>query len=250
MDTIDGNKQDIVKVIGQTSVEMKSTIEPSTSTGEFKPTNIREVLLDSIQRITNCNTLAFKEIDNTLPTLKMIAPTCQIDHIKDSLGKLDTLSKFIADNVITIDKVNEDTIKERVEKEKNTFFENTIKKCTDHVDTPLSVINSTILEYKELYREACKPHCLTEDIYEEIKKTQKEIDDITYNIIGSSRLISIFEQEMVVFEEKLEKLEKKKARIRSNSRELKEKLGQRLDNLITQRAKLSKATVQGERSLG
>lgn len=106
MDAYDGNKEDIVKVIGQPSVEKKFTIEPSTSTSEFRPTNIIEVLLDSIIRITDCNALAFKAIDNTLPILKMIAPNCKIDHINDSLGKLDTLSKFITDNVITIDKVN------------------------------------------------------------------------------------------------------------------------------------------------
>ncbi|XP_059073581.1 uncharacterized protein LOC131874299 [Cryptomeria japonica] len=42
MDTSDENKEDIVKVIGQTSIEMKSTVEPSTSIGEFRPTNITQ----------------------------------------------------------------------------------------------------------------------------------------------------------------------------------------------------------------
>lgn len=135
MKASDGNQEDIVKEIGQSSI------------GEFRPTNIIEVLLDSIKRITDCNALAFKKIDNTLPILKMISPNCKIEHIKDYLGQLDTLSKFIDDNVLTLDKVNEDTIKERVEKEKNTFFENTIKKCTNHLDTLSSVPNSTILEY-------------------------------------------------------------------------------------------------------
>lgn len=39
---------------------------------------------------------------------------------------------------------------------------------------------------------------------------------------------------MVVHEEKLENLENEKARIRSKAREVKNKLGPRLDNLITQ----------------
>lgn len=216
VDAFDGSKEDIVKVIGQTSIVKKPIVESSTSTGEFRPTNITKVILDSIKRITDCNALTFKAIDNTLPILKMIAPNCKIDHINDSLGKLDTLSKFIVDNVITIDKVNEHTIKERVEKEKNTFFKNTIKKCTDHLDKILRVLNSIIFEYKELYREACKPHYLIEDMDEEIKKTQKQIDDIGDNIIGSFGLISTFEQEMAVFE-KLEKLGKEKARIRCNA---------------------------------
>lgn len=50
------------------------------------------------------------------------------------------------------------------------------------------------------------------------------------------------------FEEKLEKLEKEKARIRSNAQELKNKLGPKLDNFITQRIETSKALVKGERS--
>lgn len=105
--------KEVIKIIGQTS---------STSIGEFRPTNVIEVLLDSIKKIMDCNALAYKEIDNTLPILKLIAPNCNIDHIKDSLGKLDTLSKFIANNVISIDKVNGDTIKERVEKDKKQIL--------------------------------------------------------------------------------------------------------------------------------
>lgn len=129
------------------------------------------VLLDSIRRITDCNALAFKAIDDTLPILQMIASTCKIDHIEDSLGKLDTLSKFIASNVLTVDKVNEESIKERVNKEKGELFEKTIKDCTEHIDSLLPVLNSIILEYKNLYKEDCKPHHLTEDIDEEMKRT-------------------------------------------------------------------------------
>lgn len=53
---------------------------------------------------------------------------------------------------------------------------------------------------------------------------------------------------MTGFEKKLEKLEKEKARIRSNARELKDKLAPKLDNLISQRNEISKELVQGERS--
>lgn len=100
---------EIVKVVGQTS---------GTSLSEFKPTNVTKVLLDSIKKRIDCNTLAYKAIDDTIPILKMIASKCNIDHVKDSLSQLDTLSKFIAGNVITVDKVNEDTFKEKMEKEK------------------------------------------------------------------------------------------------------------------------------------
>lgn len=68
---------EVIKVVGQTS---------STSLSEFRPTNVTEVLLDSIKKITNCNALAYKEIDDTIPILKMIAPKCNIDHVKYSLG--------------------------------------------------------------------------------------------------------------------------------------------------------------------
>lgn len=129
-----------------------------------------EVLLDSIKKITDCNALAYKAIDDTIPILKMIAPKCNIDHVKDSLGQLDTLSKFIFGNIITIDKVNEDTFKEKMEKKKEKFFEDIIKKCTKHINTLLPALNTTILENKELYRETCKPHLLTQDIEKEISR--------------------------------------------------------------------------------
>lgn len=177
--------------------------------------------------------MAYKAIDDTIPILKLIAPKCNIDHVKDSLGKLNTLSKFITDNVIMVGKVNEDTFKEKVEKKKDKFFEDTIKKCIEHMNTLLSTLNTTILEYKELYKETCKPHLLTQDIEKEISRVQKEIYDIANSIIGSSKPISIIEQEIAGFEEKLEKFEKEKARIKANARELKYKLGPKLDNLIS-----------------
>lgn len=104
------------------------------------------------------------------------------------------------------------------------------------------------MEYKELYREAYKPHHLTEDIDEQIRKTQKEIDDIADNMIGYSKLTSVLDQEMAIYEEKIEKLEREKARLKMKTRELMNKLGPRLDNLLTHRNELTKATIQGERS--
>lgn len=230
---------EVIKAVGQTY---------DTSLSEFGPTNVTEVLLDSIKKITDCNALAYKAIDDTIPILETIAPKCNIDHVKDSLSQLDTLSKFIVGNVITIDKVNEDTFKEKMEKEKEKLFEDTIKKCTEHINTLLSTLNTTILEYKELYRETCKPHLLTQNIEKKISRVQKEIDDIADNIIGSFKPISFIEQEIVGFEEKLEKFEKEKARIKANARELKHKLSPKLDNLISLRNEISKALIQGERS--
>lgn len=163
-----------VKVSGEEKkVIVEPSTPPSTSTMDYKPTNVTDVLLDSIKKITECNALTFKAIDDSLPILQMIAPACKVDHIVGSIGKLDTLSKFISSNIQTIDKINEETIKERVNKEKDEFFDKTIKDCTGQIDSLLLALNSTILEYKELYREACKPHHLIEDIDEKIKKTQK-----------------------------------------------------------------------------
>ncbi|XP_059067463.1 uncharacterized protein LOC131858286 [Cryptomeria japonica] len=58
-----------------------------------------------------------------------------------------------------------------------------------------------------------------------IPKTQKEIDDIADNLIGSSELTSVLDQEMAVYEEKIENIEKEKARLKLKARELKKKLG-------------------------
>lgn len=68
---------EIVKEVGQTF---------GTSLSEFRSTNVNEVLLDSIKKIMDCNALAYKAIDDTIPTLKMIAPKCNLDQVKDSLG--------------------------------------------------------------------------------------------------------------------------------------------------------------------
>ncbi|XP_059064685.1 uncharacterized protein LOC131856779 [Cryptomeria japonica] len=195
---------------------------PSTSTMDYKPTNVIGVLLDSIKKITECNALTFKAIDDTLPILQQIAPTC---------------------------KINEEKIRERVNKEKADFFNKSIEDCTRKLDSLISTLNSTILEFKELYRDVYKPHHLTDDIDDQIKQTQKEIDDIADNSIGSSELTSVLDQEMAVYEEKIENIEKEKTRLRLKAQELKNKLGPRLDNLLTRRNGLSKTTILGGRSL-
>ncbi|XP_057835002.2 uncharacterized protein LOC131045433 [Cryptomeria japonica] len=180
---------------------------------------------------------------------KMIALECKVDHIIGSIVKLDTLSKFISANMQSLDKINKKTIQEKIDKEKEVFFRKIIKECTQQIDTLLPALNSTILEYKELYREACKSHQLTEDIDDQIRKNQKEIDDIADNIIGPSELTSVIEHEMATHEKKIENLEKEKARLKMKARELKNKLGPRLDNLITHQNALSKAKIQGDRTL-
>lgn len=78
---------------------------------------------------------------------------------------------------------------------------------------------------------------------------QKEIDDIEDNLFGSSKITSILDQEMAMYEEKIENLEKEKARLRMKTQEMKNKLGSRLDNPLTHQIALYKATIQGGRSL-
>lgn len=60
----------------------------------------------------------------------MIALACKVDHIVGSVSKLDTLSKFVSSNIQTVDKINEETVKEKLNKEKDEFFGRTIKECT------------------------------------------------------------------------------------------------------------------------
>lgn len=100
------SSREIVKIVGQTS---------GTSITEYRPTNVKKVLLGSIKKITKCNAQAYKAIDDTIPILKLIAPKCIVDN-KDSLGQLDTLSKFITNNILTIDQINEETFKEKMNK--------------------------------------------------------------------------------------------------------------------------------------
>lgn len=107
--------KEVVKVAERVSGEEKKIIaepsnSPSTSTVDFRPTNVTDVLLDSIKKIIECNALAFKAIYESLPIFQMIAPACKVDHIVGSISKLDTLSEFISSNIHSIDKINEETI--------------------------------------------------------------------------------------------------------------------------------------------
>lgn len=123
----DGNKEEVVKAIGQVSKEKKVIIEPIPSIINFRPTNVIDVLLDYIKKIIECNALAFKSIDDTLPILQEIAPTCKVDNVVGSICKLDTLSKFISSNIQSIDKINEETIREWINKEKTNFLINLLR---------------------------------------------------------------------------------------------------------------------------
>lgn len=69
----DGSKLAEVINVQTSEDDNKPTAEhltlPSTSTMDYRPTNVIDVLLDSIKKITKCNALAFKAIDATLPIL-------------------------------------------------------------------------------------------------------------------------------------------------------------------------------------
>lgn len=81
-------------------------------------------------------------------------------------------------------------------KEKEKFFDETIKKCMGHIGTLLPTLNKIIMEFKELYRDTCKTNIMTIDIDKEINKVQKEIDNIVDNLIGSFEPLSVTEQEI------------------------------------------------------
>lgn len=122
---------------------------------------------------------------------------------------------------MTIDQINEDIVKEKMNKEKEKLFDETIKKCMGHIGTLLLALNKTIMEFKELYRDICKTHVLTIDIDKEISKVQKEIDNIADNLIGSSKPLSVTEQKIHSLEEKLEKFENEKDKIKGKAKDLK-----------------------------
>lgn len=82
---------------------------------ELRPTNVTEVILDSIKKITECSAQAYKAIDDTIPILKTIAPKRNVDN-KDSLNQLDTLSMYITDNIVIVEQINEEAFKEKIEK--------------------------------------------------------------------------------------------------------------------------------------
>lgn len=212
---------------------------------EFKQTNVTEVLLDSIKKIIECSTQAYKAIDDTIPILKLIAPKCNVEN-KDSLNQLDALSKYITDNIVTIDQINEETFKEKMEREKHIFFDEKIKKCMRQFDTLLLALSKTIKEFKELYRETCKTNILIVDIDKEISMIQKGVNDIANNFIDmSSKPLPVIEQKIASFEEKLEQLEKEKERIKGKAKDLKCRLSPKLDYLISLRKDISEALVQG-----
>lgn len=219
-----------------------------SSMTEFRPTNVTKVLLDSIQKIIECSAQAYKAIDDTIPILKLIAPKCNVEN-KDSLNQLDTLSKYITNNIVIVDQINEETFKEKMEKEKHKFFDEKIKKCMGHIDTLLPALRKTIKEFKDLYRDTCKTNILIVDIDKEISKVQIEINDIADNFIDSSEPLSVIEQKIAGFEEKLEKLEKEKERIKGKAKDLKWRLSPKLDYLISLRKEISEALVQGLKTL-
>lgn len=134
---------------------------------EFRPTNVTEVLLDSIKKIIECSAQAYKAIDDTILILKMIAPRCNVDN-KDSFNQLDTLSKYITDNIVTVEQINEEAFKEKIEKEKHKFFEEEIKKCMRQFDTLLLALCKTLKEFKNLYIDTCNKNFFIVDIDKKI----------------------------------------------------------------------------------
>lgn len=229
----------IVKAVEQSS---------GSSLTKFRPTNVIEVLLDSIKKITDCNALAHKAIYDTIPILKLIAPKCNVDN-KYSLSQLDTLSKYITSNLLIVDQINEETFSDKMNKEKEKLFDETIKRCKKHIGTLLPALGKTIMEFKEFYRDTCKTDVLTMDIDKKISEAQKERNNIADNLIGSPEPLLVIEKEIGEFEEKLEKLEKEKGRIKFKAKELKCKLGLKLDILISLRKEISEALVPGLKTL-
>lgn len=139
----------------------------------------------------------------------MIAPKCSVEN-KDSLGQLDTLSKFITSNLLTIDKINEDTFKERMIKEKDKLFEDIVKKNKEEMDTLLLELGKIIYDFMKLYRDTCKTNVLIEDLDKEINKAQEKINNIVDNLIGTSNSFLELEKKIAEQEEKIKKLEKDK----------------------------------------
>lgn len=130
-------------------------------------------------------------------------------------------------------------------KEKEKLFEESINICKEHIDTLLTTLGKTIMDFKQLYRDSCKTNILTEGIDKEINRAQKEINDIVDNLIGSSEPLSVIEQEIVGFEEKIENFEKDKERLKFKAKELKCRLGLKLDILISLRKEILEALVPG-----
>lgn len=235
-------------------MEIQTDLPEVTTSKDIVPTggiqiigssnNVTKVLLDSIKKITDCSSQDYKAIDDTIPILKMITPKCNVDN-KYSLSQLDTLSKYITENTVTVEQIKEEAFKERLEKEKHKFFEEEIKKCTRKIDTLLPEPCSTLKEFKTLYRDTCKANFLTVDIDKKISKIQEEINQLADNFINSSDSLSVFEQKIIGFEEELLKLERDKERIKGKAKDLKWKLSPKLDYLASLRKEIFDALIQG-----
>lgn len=183
--------------------EVNTSMVTSTDTqfvgSPSKSTNVTEVLRESIKKIIDYSSQAYKAIDDSIPILKTIAPNCNIDN-KYSLGELDTLCKYISGNM---EQIKVESVKNIVEKEKHKFFEEEIKKCNRYFDTLLPELCSLLKEYKNLYKDTCKTNILTVDIDKKISKTQEEINKLADNFVNSPNSLSIFEDKLANFETEL-----------------------------------------------
>lgn len=146
---------------------------------------------------------------------------------------------------MTIDQINENTFRERMIKEKDKFFEELVKKNKEKIETLLSTLGETILDFKKLYRGTCKTNILTENIDSEISKAQEDINNIADSLIGSSNSFLEINKNIADLEEKIEKLEKDKEKINDKAKNLKCKLGPKLDYLISLRKEIFEALVPG-----
>lgn len=218
----------------------------SSSVG-YKSTNVTEVLLDSLKKITNCSSQAYKAIDDTIPILRMIAFKCNIDN-KDSLSQLDTLSKYIIDNTVTVEQIKEPLFKDRLEIKKHKFFKDQIKKCTREFDTLLPKLCNILKECKNLYKDTCKTNFLTVDIDKKMIKVQEEMNKLADNFVNSLDTLSVFEQKITSSEVELLKLEREKERIINKAKNLRLRLSPRLDYLASLRKEMFEALVQGQKT--
>lgn len=210
----------------------------SSSVG-FKATNVTEVLLDSIKRIADCNSQAYKAIDDTIPILKRLAPNYNIDN-KDSLSQIEILSKYINESIVTFE---EEALKDKIEIERQKFFEDQIMKCTSKFDTLLLELCNLLKEFKTLYSEVCKTNVLTADIDKQMSKAHDQINRLADSFVNSLDTLSIFEKKITNFEDEILKLGREKERIVDKEKILRLRLSPRLDYLIFMRKEISEAFV-------
>lgn len=217
-----------------------------STSASYKSTNVTEVLLDSIKRITDCSSQAYKAIDDTFPILKKLAPNCNIDS-KDSLSQIDILSQYITENTMTIEKIKEEALKNKMEIEKQKFFEDQIKKCKRDFDTLLPELCNLLKEFKTLYKDICKTNLLIVDTDKQMSKVHDEINKLADNFVNSLDTLSVFEQKITNFEEDLLKLGREKERIVDKAKSLRLRLSPRLDYLAFMRKEIFEELVQGQR---